>query len=148
MDPVRINLKKAIRTGIEREVERHEAALKKPPSLSDLGCLDNLFNVNLDFAIKVPNLTGIFESAVSDAKQKICTYAQQEWNKLTQPLQAGLKLPGFNKLQLPDGGSGGGPALNFNYGRSSGTLDLTPPPNPNSGPRTNIYNEFDGAGGQ
>ncbi|HET7413213.1 MAG TPA: hypothetical protein VFJ18_11205 [Pararhizobium sp.] len=149
MDMVKVSLKEAIRSGIDKEVKRHEAALKKPPSLSDLGCLDNLFNVNLDFAVQVPNLTNIFKSAVSNAEQQICSYAQAEWNKATQPLQSALQLPSFSNLHLPNGGSGsGGPELNFNYDRSSGQLDLSSPPNPNTGPREDIYRNLYGSGGQ
>ncbi|MBX8814549.1 hypothetical protein HBA91_18185, partial [Ochrobactrum sp. MR34] len=89
---------------------------QKPPALDSLGCLDNLMQVNLDFAIQVPDLSQLFKSALSNAEQQICSYAQEQWNKVTEPLQSALQLPSFNMLQLP-GGMGGGnvPTLDYNY---------------------------------
>ncbi|MBX8785573.1 hypothetical protein HBA94_17590, partial [Ochrobactrum sp. GRS2] len=71
---MKINLVEAIRSGIDKEVKRHEAALQKPPALDSLGCLDNLMQVNLDFAIQVPDLSQLFKSALSNAEQQICSY--------------------------------------------------------------------------
>ncbi|MBX8802918.1 hypothetical protein ACFW0F_22290 [Brucella anthropi] len=136
VDTVKINLVEAIRSGIDKEVKRHEAALQKPPALDSLGCLDNLMQVNLDFAIQVPDLSQLFKSALSNAEQQICSYAQEQWNKVTEPLQSALQLPSFNMLQLP-GGMGGGnvPTLDYNY--SGGSLNLQQPSVGNSGRREN-----------
>ncbi|ASY61402.1 hypothetical protein [Sinorhizobium sp. CCBAU 05631] len=153
IDTVKVNLVDAIRAGIDKEVERHEAALQKPPALDQLGCLDNLFNVNLDFAIQVPDLTSLFNSATSNAEQQICSYAQDAWNKVTEPLQSALQLPSFDSLQLP-GGMGGGsvPTLDYNY--KGGSLNLQQPSVNNSGRRENdgsllneLYNDLYGPGG-
>jgi hypothetical protein len=119
-----------------------------------MGCLDNLFNVNLDFAIQVPDLTKLFQGAVSDAEQQICTYAQDAWNKVTEPLQANLQLPSFGKLELPGGGGGGDvPSLDFNYD-DGGSLNMAAPADPNTGRRSNdgtllndLYNSLYGPGG-
>ncbi|MDF3435247.1 hypothetical protein HKX64_19610 [Sulfitobacter sp. M72] len=72
-DTVKLNLTNAIRSGIEAEVLRGEEALKKPHSIAALGCLDNLLDVNLDIAIQVPNLQGIFQAAVSQAQGQVWT---------------------------------------------------------------------------
>ncbi|RAL97901.1 MULTISPECIES: hypothetical protein [Hyphomicrobiales] len=153
VDTVKINLVEAIRAGIDKEVKRHEAALQKPPSLDSLGCLDNLMKVNLDFAIQVPDLSQIFNQALSNAEQQICSYAQEQWNKVTEPLQSALQLPSFDSLQLP-GGMGGGsvPTLNYNY--KGGSLNLNSPSTENSGRRendgsllNNLYNDLYGPGG-
>lgn len=154
IDTVKVNLVEAIRSGIDKEVQRHEAALQKPPALDQLGCLDNLFNVNLDFAIPVPDLTSLFNSAMSNAEQQLCSYAQDAWNKVTEPLQSALQLPSFDALQLPGGGGGGSvPTLNYNY--SGGSLNLQQPSIENSGRRENdgsllneLYNNLYGPGGQ
>ncbi|RUU98127.1 hypothetical protein EOA79_23800 [Mesorhizobium sp. M1A.F.Ca.IN.020.03.2.1] len=154
IDTVKVNLVDAIRAGIDKEVKRHEAALQKPPALDQLGCLDNLFNVNLDFAIQVPDLSGLFNSAMSNAEQQICSYAQDAWNKVTEPLQSALQLPSFNSLQLP-GGMGGGSVPTLNYDYSGGSLNLQQPSVNNSGRRENdgsllneLYNDLYGPGGQ
>ncbi len=143
-DTIKVNLVDAIRSGIDTEVKRHEAALEKPPSLGSLGCLDNLFNLNLDIAIQVPNLQGIFKQAVSNAESQLCNYAQEAWNKVTEPLQSALHLPSFDALQLPGGSSGNVPSLNFNY-NSSGQLNLQTPSDPGTDRRTYespLMNEF------
>ncbi|QOF75208.1 hypothetical protein IG197_31990 (plasmid) [Aminobacter sp. SR38] len=153
VDTVKVNLVEAIRAGIDKEVKRHEAALQKPPALDSLGCLDNLMKVNLDFAIQVPDLSQIFSQALSNAEQQICSYAQEQWNKVTEPLQSALQLPSFDALQLP-GGVGGGsvPTLNYNY--KGGSLNLNSPSTENSGRRendgsllNNLYNDLYGPGG-
>lgn len=128
-DTIKVNLVDAIRNGIDTEVKRHEAALEKPPALGSMGCLDNLFKVNLDIAIQVPDLQGIFNQAVSNAESQLCSYAQDAWNKVTEPLQSALQLPQFNQLQLPSGlGSGTAPSMDFNY--QGGQLNFG---NPSSG---------------
>ncbi|MBK0024394.1 hypothetical protein IAE29_22790 [Ochrobactrum sp. S46] len=153
VETVKINLVDAIRSGIDKEVKRHEAALQKPASLDSLGCLDNLMKVNLDFAIQVPDLSQLFNSALSNAEQQICSYAQEQWNKVTQPLQSALQLPSFDKLQLL-GGMGGGnvPTLDYNY--QGGSLNFDQPSVGNSGRRENdgsllndLYNDLYGPGG-
>jgi hypothetical protein len=99
-DTVRLNLTDAIRSGIEAEVLRGEEALKRPHSIAALGCLDNLFDVNLDIAIQVPNLQGIFQSAVSQAQGQICSFADGKMNELTAQISNLLQLPSFNFLPI------------------------------------------------
>ena len=99
-DTVRLNLTDAIRSGIEAEVLRGEDALKRPKSIGALGCLDNLFDVNLDIAIQVPNLQNIFASAVSQAQNQICSFAQDRMNELTAQVSNLLQLPSFNFLPI------------------------------------------------
>ncbi|MBO6727852.1 MAG: hypothetical protein JJ911_19495 [Rhizobiaceae bacterium] len=99
-DTVKLNLTDAIRSGIEAEVLRGEDALKRPQSIGALGCLDNLFDVNLDIAIQVPNLQNIFASAVSQAQNQICSFAQDRMNELTAQVSSLLQLPSFNFLPI------------------------------------------------
>ena len=99
-DTVKLNLTNAIRSGIEAEVLRGEDALKKPQSIAALGCLDNLFDVNLDIAIQVPNLQGIFQSAVSQVQGQICSFAQDKMNELTAQVSSLLQLPSFNFMPI------------------------------------------------
>ncbi|MDF1670177.1 MAG: hypothetical protein P1U83_11230 [Roseovarius sp.] len=99
-DTVKLNLTNAIRSGIEAEVLRGEDALKKPHSIGALGCLDNLLDVNLDIAIQVPNLQGIFQSAVSQAQGQVCSFAQDKMNELTSRVSNLLQLPSFNFMPI------------------------------------------------
>ncbi len=115
-DTVKLTLTDAIRSGIEAEVLRGEEALKNPHSIAALGCLDNLLDVNLDIAIQVPNLQGIFQSAVSQAQGQICSFADGKMNELTAQISSLLQLPSFNFL--PIGG------LTGNSTTSVGGVDL------------------------
>lgn len=99
-DTVKLNLTDAIRSGIEAEVLRGEDALKPPLPIAALGCLDNLFDVNLDIAIQVPNLQAIFQNAVSQAENQICSFAQSRMNALTAQVSNLLQLPSFNFLPI------------------------------------------------
>jgi hypothetical protein len=100
VDTVKVNLTDAIRAGIESEVLRGEEALRPPQSIGALGCLDNLFDVNLDIAIQVPNLEAIFASAVSQAQNRVCSFAQDRMNELTAQITDLLQLPGFDFLPI------------------------------------------------
>lgn len=115
-DTVRVNLTEAIRAGIESEVLRGEEALRPPAAIRALSCLDNLFDVNLDIAIQVPNLQGIFAAAVSQVEGQICSFAQDRMNELTAQITDLLQLPTFNFL--PIGG------LTGNSTTSIGGVDL------------------------
>lgn len=115
-DTVKLNLTNAIRSGIEAEVLRGEEALKKPHSIAALGCLDNLLDVNLDIAIQVPNLQGIFQAAVSQAQGQVCSFAEGKMNELTSQITDLLQLPNFKFL--PIGG------LTGNSTTSMGGVDL------------------------
>jgi hypothetical protein len=115
-DTVKINLTQAIRAGIESEVLRGEEALRPPAAISSLSCLDNLFDVNLDIAIQVPNLQGIFAAAVSQVEGQICSFAESRMNELTARITDLLQLPTFNFL--PIGG------LSGNSTTSIGGVDL------------------------
>ena len=126
---VRLSLTDAIRSGIEAEVLRGEEALKPPQPIGALGCLDNLFDVNLDIAIQVPDLTGIFASAVTQAENRICGFAQDKLNELTAQITDLLQLPSFDFL--PIGGltgssttAIGGVDLNVGGGRRGGSLTI------------------------
>lgn len=115
-DTVKLTLTDAIRAGIEAEVLRGEDALKRPHPIAALGCLDNLFDVNLDIAIQVPNLQGIFQAAVSQAQGQVCAFADKKMNELTAQISSLLQLPSFNFL--PIGG------LTGNATTSIGGVDL------------------------
>jgi hypothetical protein len=99
-DTVKLNLTNAIRAGIEAEVLRGEEAIKKPHSIGALGCLDNLFDVNLDIAIQVPNLQNIFQAAVTQAQNQICSFAESRMNELTSQITNLLQLPSFDFLPI------------------------------------------------
>jgi len=138
-DTVKINLTEAIRAGIESEVLRGEEALRPPAAISALSCLDNLFDVNLDIAIQVPNLQGIFAAAVSQVQGQICSFAQVRMDELTAQITDLLQLPTFNFL--PIGGltgnstiSIGGVDLNVGGGQLGQGLTV----NGNTISRTNL----------
>jgi hypothetical protein len=94
-------LTEAIRAGIDTEVKRMEAALKMPAGVSGLGCLDDLFSINLDTMISLPNLQGLLKNAISNAESQICSFAQEQWAKITEPLTAALQIPSFDNLGIP-----------------------------------------------
>ena len=95
-------LTQAIRTGIETEVKRAEEALKLPAPLADMGCLDNLFNIDLNTLVKVPSIDGILKKVASKGEEQICGYAQQAFAKVTQPLQDAIgSIPTFENLGIP-----------------------------------------------
>ncbi|WP_279483541.1 hypothetical protein [Aureimonas sp. SK2] len=107
-------LTEAIRSGIEAEVKRAEAALKLPAGVSGLGCLDDLFSINLDTMISLPNLQSLLNGAVAGAEQQLCSFAQEKWAEITEPLTAALQLPSFDRLGIPGfSGSGGGMQIQF-----------------------------------
>ncbi|WP_156959013.1 hypothetical protein [Labrenzia sp. DG1229] len=99
-DTVKFSLTEAIRSGIEAEVLRGEEALRPPQAIGALGCLDNLFDVNLDIAIQVPNLQSIFSNAVTQAQNQICGFAQDKMNELTAQITDLLQLPDFDFLPI------------------------------------------------
>ena len=95
-------LTNAIRSGIETEVKRAEEALQMPAPLADMGCLDNLLNINLDTLISVPSVQGMIQQAMAQGEEAICGYAQQMVSKATQPLQTALSsVPSFENLGIP-----------------------------------------------
>lgn len=119
------SLAAAAREGIENAVRRAEAAIKAPIPTGDLACLDDLMDLNLDFAITLPDLGGMFAGAVSNATDHLCSFARDKWNELTKPLNANfdLSLPGFQDGwgEFNFGGSGssqgGGYAPGGNVGQ-------------------------------
>ncbi|MGW6778770.1 hypothetical protein ACWF50_12095 [Brucella pseudogrignonensis] len=130
---VKTDLMEAIRNGIEGEVKRREQALKMPVPLSGLSCLDRLMAINLDTAIRLPNLRGLFNSAVSDAQNQLCRQAENEIGKLTEPLNNVFATPRLNGLRLGGRGASGGPDLDFNT--PAGGISAFGGVYPDSGPR-------------
>ena len=104
---VKLKLGEAIKKGINDEVLRREKAIKNPIALEAMSCLDNLMAVNLDFAIRVPNIQGMFAGAVSDATNRLCSMANDKLAELTGPLQEALNFDPFEAINIP-GLSGGG----------------------------------------
>lgn len=104
---VKLKLGEAIKKGINDEVLRREKAIKNPIALEAMSCLDNLMAVNLDFAISVPNIQGMFAGAVSDATNRLCSMANDKLAELTGPLQEALNFDPFEAINIP-GLSGGG----------------------------------------
>ena len=99
---VAAKLTQAVRSGIEAEVKRAEEALQLPAPLADMGCLDNLFNIDLNTLIQVPSVNGMLQKAVSKGEEAICGYAQEAFGKATEPLQNALgSLPNFENLGIP-----------------------------------------------
>ena len=115
---VRLKLTEAIKKGIETEVRRREDLMKNPIALQGLTCLDNLMNVNLDFAITVPNIGGLFQGAVSNATDRLCQMAQDKLSEITGPLQQALNIDPFQALDIP-GMSGGGGSQTIEFGTLS-----------------------------
>lgn len=112
---VKLKLSDAIKKGVEDEVIRRESAIKDPIALSAMSCLDNLMDVNLDFHIQVPNLNGIFNQAVSDLENQLCSMANEKLAELTAPLQEALNFDPFEALNIP-GTSGGGSSSDIGLG--------------------------------
>ncbi|OYR17603.1 hypothetical protein CEV31_4330 [Brucella thiophenivorans] len=147
---VKVNLVDAIRNGIEAEVKRREQALKMPAPLSGLSCLDNLMDVNLDIAIQIPDVNGLFSKAMSDAENQLCSMAQEQIAKVTEPLQQALQIPQLQGLELPGMGASGGPDIEF--GISSGGIGASGANVENTGARQSpasimneLYNDLYGA---
>ena len=112
-DTVKLSLTDAIRSGIDAEVARKEAALQQPKPVDSLGCLDNLMNLDLDIAIQVPDVQGMFDSALSNAEQQICSFAQDAWDKATEPLTSALQLPSFDGISVDTFTGNSGDVLDF-----------------------------------
>ncbi|WP_019998601.1 hypothetical protein [Aureimonas ureilytica] len=113
-------LTEAIRGAIDSEVKRAEAVLKMPAGISGLGCLDDLFSINLDTMISLPNLQSLLKNAISNAESQVCSMAQQQWAKVTEPLTAALQIPSFDKLGIP-GFNGSSTQIQF----TTPTLEVT-----------------------
>ncbi|HBQ33076.1 MAG TPA: hypothetical protein DD739_10355 [Ochrobactrum anthropi] len=135
LETVKISLKDAINSGIEGEVKRQEAALKMPAPLSGLSCLDSLMDTNLDIAITIPDLSAIFNKALSDAENQVCSMAQEQISKLTEPLQNAFQFPQLQGLNLPGMGASGGPDIDFSIGQ--GGIGQSGSNVQDSGPREN-----------
>lgn len=115
---VKLKLGEALTRGIENEVRRREQLIKNPIALQGLTCLDNLMNVNLDFAITVPDVGGLFDQAVSDAGNRLCSMAQDKLAEITGPLQEALDFDPFERLNIP-GMEGGGAPTTIDFGTLS-----------------------------
>lgn len=99
------------RGAIEEEVKRIEAALPFPQSVERLSCLTDLFDTNIDFAISVPDLDAVFAAAVSNAQERLCEFAREQWRKVTGPLTQSFRLPDFDLggiVHVPGAGVGTG----------------------------------------
>lgn len=133
---IKLKLSEAIKKGINDEVLRREKAIKNPIALSAMSCLDNLMAVNLDFAIRVPNVQGMFNSAVSDATNQLCSMANEKLAELTGPLQELLNFDPFEALNIP-GVSGGQDSSTITLGTISlGTLNTGGGVDPASRPQS------------
>ncbi|KAA9368331.1 MULTISPECIES: hypothetical protein [Ochrobactrum] len=130
---IRTDLMHAIRNGIEGEVKRREQALKMPVPLAGLSCLDRLMDINLDTAIRLPNLRGLFNSAVSDAQNQLCRMAEKEIGKLTEPLNNVFPTQPLNSFSFGERGAGGGPDID--YSTPLGGISHFGLEPPDSGPR-------------
>lgn len=138
---VKVNLKDAIRNGIEGEVKRREQALKMPAPLAGLSCLDSLMDVNLDTAIQLPSLNSLFNGALSDAQNQVCSMARDQIEKVTEPLQNAFSIPPIHGLNLPGTGANGGPDIDF--GVSNGAIGRFGAEIVNTGPRENAQTIMD-----
>ncbi|GAA5628133.1 hypothetical protein Brsp05_03429 [Brucella sp. NBRC 12953] len=137
----RNELMQAIRNGIEGEVKRREQALKMPVPLAGLSCLDRLMDINLDTAIRLPSLRGLFNSAVSDAQNQLCRMAENEIGKLTEPLKNIFPTPRLNALKLDSRGTDGGPDID--YSTPAGGISHYGRDDPDTGPREDAQSILD-----
>lgn len=126
----------AARAKVEDFVSRAEAAIRPPGSIGDLGCLDGLMEAPLDIFSNVGGLLGSLTSGLDagfgDIGGQICSFANDKWQEVTQPLTGAL-----NDLQLPSIGAG------FNLGNLGGSGNTgsqngswTPPPSAGGGTTT------------
>lgn len=113
---VKTSLSKAIRQGIETEVKRREKLLQNPMTAGALGCLDQLMSANLDFAIALPSLNGLFQKAASQLMQQACQIANEKLQELTAPIKEALTLPDLGQLLNVSGMTGGIGSNTINMG--------------------------------
>jgi hypothetical protein len=134
-------LQDAVKERIEREVRIKEATLKPRPLTFDISCLQSLLSMNI-WGFGGPGAW--LQMLLNAGARMICGFAQQEFQKLTAPLAAALRFPGFN---LPFVGNvlsagitfgGGQPGLSWNGVQQFGILM----------PDTKtVTNNIDGGGG-
>ena len=77
------------RNTLERSVRVAEAAIEPPRSVSDMGCLDGIFGVDIDtFAPTLdPNAwLKAFDKWVDGIARGLCSFAEDQWSRLTSPV--------------------------------------------------------------
>lgn len=85
-------LDSAARGGLEYEVRRDETSMRPAASVFDLGCLNTLMSLNLNiFSGGLPSLAQLLAMGT----RMLCNYAQQEFARLTAPLQGTFSIPGL-----------------------------------------------------
>lgn len=97
-DEARSRIAESTRGQIESSVRRSEAAIEPPASIGDLGCIDGLMDVELDWFAPVGGLADLLSGSLdgvvgngADAR-KICRHAERKWRQITQPLTQPLNL--------------------------------------------------------
>ena len=103
-----------MRGGIEAAVGRQEAILEFPDAVDRLACLDQLAAIDLDFAVPIPDLSAVLNSALDELAEGVCAFALDKWEDATEPLYrteavvndrlAGvynLGIPGVNRGTVP-----------------------------------------------
>ncbi|WP_367198610.1 hypothetical protein [Amorphus sp. 3PC139-8] len=123
-------LRVSLRDAIEQYVDNAESMIEPPSPVGDLGCLDQLMQTDIAFEIQVPDLQGMFAGAVTGAKERLCQFAMEKWNEVTQQLQGSLEIPGFTDnfglINIPGFGVSGGVVSSrgsLGSGGSGGLLD-------------------------
>jgi len=103
----------AAATGAANTVAADNKTIQQPQSVSNLTCLNNIFNASgLNLITNLLNPLTL----LSEVENQICSAVGQEWNSLTSGATCGITLTGFN---LGIGGLGGGlscPRLSFGGG--------------------------------
>lgn len=103
----------AAATGAANSVAADNKTIQQPQSVSNLTCLNNIFNASgLNLVTNLLNPLTL----LSAVENQICSAISQEWNSLTSGATCGITLTGFN---LGIGGLGGGlscPRLSFGGG--------------------------------
>lgn len=103
----------AAATGTANTIAADNQTVQQPQSVSNLTCLNNIFN-----ATGLNLITNLLNPAtlLSQVENQICSALKQEWTSLTSGATCGITLTGFN---LGIGGLGGGlscPKLTFGGG--------------------------------
>lgn len=77
------------RNTLERSVRVAEAAIQPPRSVSDMGCLDGIFGVEIDTFTPTldPNAwLRAFDRWVEGIARGLCSFAEDQWARLTSPV--------------------------------------------------------------
>lgn len=129
-----------VRENIEEEVAKGEEAIKPPAQVADLSCLDGLMELPLDKFSGIGSILGDLQGGFDvdiggmlgdeSLDQMVCSFAQEKWNELTEPLDGLFDDVGNLTDKIDIGSIADGIDLGNGGGRAKVNRPTTNPPPP------------------